>query len=137
MISNISQVISIPSSPKSQPTSSSSGAPVQDVAVNGLSSAASGGGGAVQLSSGNGGQVAGSDKELVAAVERLNAKVQNLNRNLEFSINKDNGEVMVKIVDAQTRETVRQIPSQEALALAQNIDQYMQEHHMGLLQAKA
>lgn len=91
----------------------------------------------MQLSSGNGGQVAGSDKELVAAVERLNAKVQNLNRNLEFSINKDNGEVMVKIVDAQTRETVRQIPSQEALALAQNIDQYMQEHHMGLLQAKA
>ncbi len=82
-------------------------------------------------------QVAGSDQELAAAVDQLNAKIQNLNRNLEFSINKDNGVILVKVVDAQTHELVRQIPSEEALALAQNIDQYMQEHHMGLVKAKA
>jgi len=79
----------------------------------------------------------GTEKELAAAVDQLNAKIQNLNRNLEFSINKDNGEVLVKIVDAQTHKVLRQIPSEEALALANNIDQYLQDHHIGLLKAKA
>lgn len=138
MISNISQVISTPPTPKNEPTSvPSAGIAVQAVAVQGLSSAVSGGGGAVQLSAKSSVQVAGSDQELAAAVDQLNAKIQNLNRNLEFSINKDNGVILVKVVDAQTHELVRQIPSEEALALAQNIDQYMQEHHMGLVKAKA
>ena len=138
MISNISQIIYTPPSSTREPTSSSSSsAPGQDAIVQIQSSVASGGGGAVQLSANSSVQAAGSDQELAAAVEHLNAKIQNLNRNLEFSINKDNGEVLVKVVDAQTHELVRQIPSEEALALAQNIDQYMQEHYMGLVKAKA
>lgn len=138
MISNISQIISTPPSSTREPTSSSSSsAPGKNAIVHIQTPVVDEGGGAVQLSANRSVQAAGSDQELAAAVEHLNAKIQNLNRNLEFSINKDNGEVLVKVVDAQTHELVRQIPSEEALALAQNIDQYMQEHHMGLVKAKA
>lgn len=82
-------------------------------------------------------QSGGTDQTLVEAIDKLNAKVQNLNRNLEFSLDKASGEVLVKVVDAHTHELVRQIPSEEALALAQNIDKYMLDHHLGLVQTKA
>ena len=85
----------------------------------------------------SGGEPGASDQALADAVDRLNTKIQNLNRNLEFSINQDNGGVLVKVVDANTREVIRQIPSEEVLVLARNIDRYMQEHHMGLVEAKA
>ena len=75
-----------------------------------------------------------SDQALADAVDSLNSKVQNLNRNLEFSINDDSGAVLVKVIDAKTREVLRQIPSEEALVLARNIDQYIQQHHTGLVE---
>jgi flagellar protein FlaG len=83
------------------------------------------------------GRSRGPDPALDAAIEKLNSKVQNLNRNLEFSLDKDSGELVVKVVDANTHEVISQIPRQEALKLAQCIEQYMQDHHIGLVQAKA
>jgi flagellar protein FlaG len=80
---------------------------------------------------------AASDQSLNDAVDKLNSKAQNLNRNLEFSIDQDSGEVLVKVVDAKTHEVIRQIPSDEALAMARNIDKYLEDHHLGLVQAKA
>ena len=136
MISSISQVIATHSSPLRETTSStSSDAAVQTAAGQGQASVVEAV--SAQVKTSGGGQVTGSDQDLAEAVERLNAKVQNLNRNLEFSIDKDNGEVLVRVVDAQTHKVVRQIPSEEALALAHNIDKYLEEHHTGLMQAKA
>ena len=78
-----------------------------------------------------------ADQDLAAAIEKLNSKVQNLNRNLEFSLDKDSGQLVVKVVDAHTHEVIRQIPRKEALELARSIEQYMQDHHIGLVQTKA
>jgi uncharacterized FlaG/YvyC family protein len=90
------------------------------------------------LASGNAGALSGGkDLQLAAAIEKLNSEVQNLNRNLEFSLDKDSGELVVKVVDAKTRELISQIPRQEALQLAHNIEQYLQEHHIGLVKTKA
>ena len=86
---------------------------------------------------GSGENSSASNQALADAVDQLNSKIQNLNRNLEFSINQDSGGVLVKVVDANTREVIRQIPSEEAVVLARNIDQYMQEHHVGLVETKA
>jgi len=79
----------------------------------------------------------GKDPQLAAAVDKLNSEVQNLNRDLEFSLDKDSGELVVKVVDAKTRELISQIPRQEALQLAHNIEQYLQEHHIGLVKTNA
>ena len=129
MISNLSQVSPVSLFPTSEPVVS----PAANVAaVSEATSSASSGPEATNASTGG-----GSDQRLAAAVEHLNNQVQNLNRNLEFSIDQDSGELVVKVVDAQTHEVIRQIPSQEALALAKDIEHYLQHQHTGLLQTKA
>ena len=139
MISNLSQIISIPSTPVREltppPPPSVAIQPV--AAANGEVAVSTGNTGATQANMTSGENAVPSDQALADAVDRLNAKIQNLNRNLEFSINNDSGEVLVKVVDNKTREVIRQIPSDEVLALARNIDRYMQEHHMKLIEAKA
>lgn len=41
---------------------------------------------------------------------------------LEFSIDDSTGKTIVKVLDSQTGEIVRQIPSEELLALARSLD---------------
>jgi flagellar protein FlaG len=138
MITNLSQIISIPSSPVREltppPPPSVAVQPV--AAANGDVSVNTGNTGATQANMTSGENAVASDQALADAVDRLNSKIQNLNRNLEFSINNDSGEVLVKVVDNKTHEVIRQIPSDEVLALARDIDRYMQDHHMRLVEAK-
>lgn len=54
-------------------------------------------------------------------VSGLNKMVQNLHRNLQFSVDDDSGETIIKVVDAETKELVRQIPSEEIVALRRRI----------------
>jgi len=52
-------------------------------------------------------------EQLSAIVEKLNDFVQMVQRELEFSIDEDNEEVVVKVVDARTKDVVREIPPEE------------------------
>ena len=130
MISNLSQVM------PAAVTQTREAAPVVAPPSNGAAVEATVPG-TVQASGNAGVHSGGRDLQLAAAIDKLNSEVQNLNRNLEFSLDKDSGELVVKIVDAKTREVISQIPRQEALQLAHNIEQYLQEHHIGLVKTKA
>jgi flagellar protein FlaG len=58
-----------------------------------------------------------------AAVRNINQTMRALSQGLEFSI--DDGDarrVIVKVVDQQTKEVIRQIPSAEALEIAKALD---------------
>lgn len=131
MISNLPQVTAaiLPKVRDAAPAASP--APADHAVVDTVRQSGSAQGGANAIASSSESQI------LSDAIDKLNNKVQNLNRNLEFSLDQDSGELVVKVVDAQTHTVLRQIPSEEALALAQNIDQYLQDHHMGLLKTKA
>lgn len=59
--------------------------------------------------------------ELDYAVNRLNEYIQNSRRDLYFSVDKDSGRVVVKVIDSETREVIRQIPSEEVVALARGL----------------
>ena len=48
--------------------------------------------------------------------------IQARNNNLQFSVDKETGKTVVRVVDAQNGETIRQIPSEEALALSKSLD---------------
>ena len=137
MISNLSQIIPMPLSSRELTSHPVSGATIKAVADPIQISAAVDKASVAQAVANNGEQVIGADKALTVAVDHLNANIQNLNRNLEFSIDKESGNLIVKIIDAQTHEVIRQIPREEVLVLARSIDQYLQDHHVGLLQAKA
>lgn len=54
-------------------------------------------------------------------VSGLNEMVQNLHRNLHFSVDNESGETIIKVVDSETEEVVRQIPSEEIVRLRQHL----------------
>lgn len=65
-----------------------------------------------------------SKQQIEAAVDTVNRALQPSNNALEFSIDKQSDRVVVKVVDSETGETLRQIPSEEVLAIAESIDRY-------------
>lgn len=56
-------------------------------------------------------------KVLQQALHDLSSHVQNLQRSLQFSVDRESGETVVKIVDTETHEVIRQIPSEELLVI--------------------
>jgi len=63
-----------------------------------------------------------SEQELDNAVSQLNTYVQSINRNLEFNIDSNSGQTVVKVIDSETDELIRQIPNEEALHIAKQLD---------------
>lgn len=61
-------------------------------------------------------------EEVSAAVKKLNEAMPPSAQSLEFEIDEDSKEVVVKIIDQSTKEVVRQIPTEEALEMAKSID---------------
>lgn len=58
---------------------------------------------------------------LEKAVTDIREFVQSTQRNLDFSIDDSTGMVVVKVVATDSGEVIRQIPSETALKLAQNL----------------
>jgi len=68
-------------------------------------------------------QVAEQRESLDDAVSRLNDYAQNVQRDLQFEIDNDLGQTIVRVVDQQTQEVIRQIPDEVALRLAEKLQQ--------------
>ncbi len=62
-------------------------------------------------------------EQLDDAVSQLNDFVQNVQRDLQFEVDSDLGQTIVKVVDQSTQEVIRQIPDEVALRLAENLQQ--------------
>ena len=60
-------------------------------------------------------------KELKAAVLDINEYVQSIQRTLQFSIDEETGTTVVKVLNSETQEVVRQFPPEEVLALARHL----------------
>ena len=61
-------------------------------------------------------------KILEKAVQDLARDVQNLQRALEFSVDRSSGRTVIKVIDKETHRVIRQIPEKEVLALASRIE---------------
>ena len=62
-----------------------------------------------------------SKKELVVAVNDSNEIGQMLNRKLNFDIDESTEKVIVKIIDEESGDVVRQIPPKEMLRISANL----------------
>lgn len=63
------------------------------------------------------------DREtLLQAVEEVRSAIAPVAQNLLFSIDNDTGRTVVKVVDSSTDEVIRQIPSEELLAISKAMD---------------
>lgn len=63
-----------------------------------------------------------ADAHVEQAVEKIQEAVNSLAQNLRFSIDEETGKTVIKVMDVQTEEVIRQIPSQEAIAIARTLD---------------
>ena len=59
-------------------------------------------------------------REVVFAVQE---ELEKLNVQLVFSIDKDTDEVVVKVIDPETKEVIRQIPPEELLEIRKKLDE--------------
>lgn len=64
-----------------------------------------------------------SREEVEAAVATIQDFVQTVRRSLNFSLEEGSGRVVVKVTDASSGDIIRQIPSEEALQLAENLSE--------------
>lgn len=62
------------------------------------------------------------DLSLENAVDRLSKFVSNTKAEINFSIDKESGIQVVKVLDSQSKEVIRQFPSEEVIQLAQALD---------------
>lgn len=78
-------------------------------------------------------QAAAKEAELAKVVKQLNDYAQAVQREVQFSIDKDSGQLLIKVIDSRTKELIRQMPTEEALA----IDRYLDRGYGLMLHAKA
>ncbi|MGH8671484.1 MAG: flagellar protein FlaG [Burkholderiales bacterium] len=67
--------------------------------------------------------VAATPAHLKHAVESTNRVLKAFSTNVRFSVDEGTGKTIVRVVDTDTDELVRQIPSEETLAIARALDQ--------------
>ena len=63
-----------------------------------------------------------SKDEVSTAVKKLNEAMPQSAQSLQFEIDQDSDQIVVKIIDQSTKEVVRQMPTEEALEMAKAID---------------
>jgi flagellar protein FlaG len=64
--------------------------------------------------------------QVQSAVDNINRAMRQSNSNVEFSIDKDTKQTVIKVVESQTGDVIRQFPSEEILAISHAIDQMQQ-----------
>jgi flagellar protein FlaG len=63
-----------------------------------------------------------SHDKVEEAVASLNAFVQLMDRNVSFEIDTDSGRDVISVFEKETKELIRQIPSEETLELLKRMD---------------
>lgn len=66
-----------------------------------------------------------SADEIAAVVKELNAAMKIVNTNLSFSVDSVTKKTVVRVVDAQTQEVIRQIPPEEMLRISERITELL------------
>lgn len=55
-------------------------------------------------------------------VQNLNETIKNLGRNVKFSVDEKTGHSVIQVLHSETGKLIRQIPSEEFLAISQNLE---------------
>ena len=70
-----------------------------------------------------------NEQNLDKAIAKINKYVQQIQRDLQFSVDDESGKTVIKVIDSESKELIRQIPEEIILQVAQSIE----ESHEGTL----
>ena len=62
-----------------------------------------------------------NEKEMQTAVENLNKVIATSLQSIQFSMDDESGKLVVKVLDTETKQVLRQIPNPEVLAISKNL----------------
>jgi len=62
-----------------------------------------------------------SRQQVEEAVDQIKEQVQLVRRGLQFSVDDDSGKTIVRVIDSDSGDLIRQIPSEEFVAISQAI----------------
>ncbi len=62
-------------------------------------------------------------EQVLAAVTDMQDFVQATHHNIQFQLDEDSGRMLVKVTERDTGEVIRQIPSEEAVRLAESLSE--------------
>jgi flagellar protein FlaG len=67
-------------------------------------------------------RAAAASRDLERTLRKLNETMAAAQRNLSFRVDKGSGRTVITVLDAATKEVIRQIPSEEVLALSRALE---------------
>jgi flagellar protein FlaG len=63
-----------------------------------------------------------SQAQLAEAMRNINKALESMSSELEFTVDDDTKTTVVKVIDKQTKEVIRQIPNEETLEISKALD---------------
>jgi len=66
-----------------------------------------------------------SSDEVENIIKEMNEFIQIFNPRIAFELDKETGKTVLKIIDAQTKEVIRQIPPEELLRISKRISELL------------
>ncbi|MGQ0658923.1 MAG: flagellar protein FlaG [Chromatiales bacterium] len=60
--------------------------------------------------------------QFAEALHNASEQIQSTQRTLRFSVDKASGTMVIKVIDSETKEMIRQIPSEEMLVIASRLE---------------
>ena len=63
-----------------------------------------------------------NEQNLDQAIAKINQYVQQVQRDLQFSVDDESGKTVIKVIDSESKEIIRQIPEEIILRVAESIE---------------
>lgn len=63
-----------------------------------------------------------SQEQVLDAMSKMQDFVQTISRDINFSLDEESGEMVVKVIDSETKEVIRQMPSEEVLRVVRALE---------------
>lgn len=64
-----------------------------------------------------------SEEDIVKAIERANKAIGGEPRHVEFSVHKPHGDIVIKVVNSETKEVLHEFPSEKILNLIDKLQE--------------
>lgn len=71
------------------------------------------------------------EKDVVAAITKANGQLSTLNTSLRFEVNKETEKVIVRLVQSDTGEVIRQYPPEEIVKMSERIEKALKDMKHG------
>ena len=65
--------------------------------------------------------------EITEAVTEINEIIRSVQRDLSFNVDEDSGKTIIRVIDSESGELIRQIPSEDILVIAIQLRDFQQD----------